>query len=227
MAKIRVMVIDDHPAFREGLTRLLKEETDLEVIATLGDGFQAVESAKCLKPDVAVMDISMPRLNGIEAAKQIREVSPGTVILMVSAFNYPSYVLACLRAGAVGYLMKDASLSKILASIRMIHAGDSVFDLKVTGKILRRLASGKAEMSQDQELHPRELQVLDLAAKGRGNKEIGNQLSISERTVQTHLVNVFRKLQVNSRTEAIIRALKEGWLVLDELTAKEESSIKP
>ena len=225
MEKIRVMVIDDHPAFREGLTRLLREETDIEIIATLGDGLQALESAKVMRPDVAIMDISMPGLNGIEAAKQIREVSPNTAVLMVSAFRYPSYVLACLRAGAVGYLLKDASMFKIISSIRMVHAGDSVFDLKVTGKVLFNLASGKAGMEQDQELHPRELQVLDLAAKGRGNKEIGNQLSISERTVQTHLVNIFRKLQVNSRTEAIIRALKEGWLVLDDLTAKSGSSL--
>jgi len=225
MAKIRVMVIDDHPTFREGLTRLLREETDMEIIATLGDGMQALESARDLKPDVAVMDISMPRLNGIEAAKQIREVSPDTAIIMVSAFNYPSYVLACLRAGAVGYLMKDASLYKVISAIRMVHAGDSVFDLNVTGKILRRLAAGKVEMSRDQELHPREMQVLNLAARGSGNKEIGHQLSISERTVQTHLVNIFRKLQVSSRTEAIIHALKEGWLVLDDITAKEETNI--
>jgi DNA-binding NarL/FixJ family response regulator len=226
MEKIRVMVIDDHPSFREGLTRLLQEEADIEIIATLGDGLQALESSRDLKPDVAVMDISMPKLNGIEAAKQIREVSPDTAVLMISAYNYPSYVLACLRAGAAGYLMKDASLSKIISSIRMIYAGDSVFDLKVTGKILRRLATGKVAMSRDRELYSRELQVLDLVAQGRGNKEIGNQLNISERTVQTHLVNIFRKLEVNSRTEAIIRALKEGWLVLDELAAaKEESGI--
>ena len=159
----------------------------------------------------------------LKTAKQIGDVSPDTAILMVSAYNYPSYVLASLRAGAVGYLMKNASLSKIISAIRMIHSGGSVFDLKVTGKILCRLAAGKVEMNQDQELHPRELQVLDLAAQGKGNKEIGNQLSISERTVQTHLVNIFRKLQVNSRTEAIIRALKEGWLILDDLTAKEEN----
>ena len=218
MEKIRVMVIDDHPMFREGLTSLLREEADIDVVATLGDGLQAMDSARELKPDVAVMDISMPGLNGIEAAKQIRDVSPDTAVLMVSAFNYPAYVLACLRAGAVGYLMKNASLSKIISAIRMIHAGGSVFDLSVTGKVLRRLAAGKIDLSQDQELHPRELQVLDLAAKGNGNKEIGDQLSISERTVQTHLVNIFRKLQVNSRTEAIIRALKEGWLALDDLT---------
>lgn len=222
MEKIRVMVIDDHPAFREGLTRLLKDETDMEVIATLGDGQQALESAIDLKPDVVVMDISMPVLNGIEAAKQIKEISPDTAVLMVSAYNYPSYVLACLRAGAVGYLMKNASLRKIISAIRLIHAGDSVFDLKVTGKVLRNLASDKVETKQDQELHPRELEVLDLAARGRGNKEIGNQLCISERTVQTHLVNIFRKLEVKTRTEAIIRALKEGWLTLDDITVREK-----
>jgi DNA-binding NarL/FixJ family response regulator len=225
MENIRVMVIDDHPTFREGLARLLREDNDIEVVATLGDGIQALESVKRLKPDVAVMDISMPGLNGIEAAKQIREIAPDTAVLMVSAYNYPSYVLDCLRAGAVGYLMKDASLGKIISAIRMIHAGDSVFDMKVTGKILRRLADVKNEMNQDQELHPRELEVLELAAQGRGNKEIGNQLSISQRTVQTHLVNIFRKLEVNSRTEAVIRALKEGWLVLDVLPLQEETSI--
>jgi DNA-binding NarL/FixJ family response regulator len=219
---IRVMVVDDHPSFREGLARLLQKETDLEIIATLDDGLHALESVRVLKPDVVIMDISMPKMNGIEAAKQIREAFPETAILIVSAYNYPSYILQCLRAGVVGYLTKEASLRKIISTIRMIHAGDSVFDLKVTGNILRRLAGGKPEMNRDRELHPRELQVLSLTAKGKGNKEISNQLNISERTVQTHLVNIFRKMQVNSRTEAVIRALKEGWLVIDELMDKEE-----
>jgi NarL family two-component system response regulator LiaR len=221
------MVVDDHPSFREGLTRLLQEETDMEVTATLEDGLQAVESAKNLKPDVAIMDISMPGLNGIEAAKQIRDVSPNTAILMVSAHNFPSYVLACLRAGAAGYLMKNASLDKIISAIRMIHTGGSVYDMKVTGKILHSLTASKVEKNQDNELHPRELQILELAAKGKCNKEIAQDLSISDRTVQTHLVNIFRKLQVNSRTEAIIRALKEGWLTMDDLTTAEESGTSP
>jgi DNA-binding NarL/FixJ family response regulator len=223
MEKIKVIVIDDHPSFREGLTRLLREEIDIEVIATLEDGNQAVESAKSLHPDVAVMDISMPGLNGIEAAKQIREVSPNTAVLMVSAHNFPSYVLACLRAGAAGYLMKNSSLKKIISAIRMVQIGGSVFDMKVAGKVLHGLTAGKVETSQGNELHPRELQILELAAKGKGNKEIARELSISDRTVQTHLVNIFRKLQVNSRTEAIIRSLKEGWLTLDDLNVPDES----
>ena len=223
MEKIRLMVIDDHPSFREGLTRLLQEETDMEVIATLEGGSQAVESARGLKPDVAIMDISMPGLNGIEAAKQIREVSPDTEVLMVSAHNFPSYVLACLRAGAAGYLMKNASLKKIISAIRMVHTGGSVYDMKVAGKTLRGLTASNVETNRGNELHSRELQILDLAAKGKGNKEIAKELSISERTVQTHLVNIFRKLQVNTRTEAVIRALKEGLLTLDDLTPKKES----
>ncbi len=220
MKKITVMVVDDHPTFREGLSSLLREEADVEVVATVEDGTQAVEAAQNLKPEIVIMDISMPRLNGIEAAKRIREVSPDTAMLMLSAFNYPTYVLTSLRAGAAGYLTKDTPLEKIVSALRMIHAGGSVFDLKVAGKILNRMASGKIETGP--ELHPRELQILDLAAQGKVNKEIGNELSISERTVQTHLVNIFRKLRVNSRTEAIIRALKEGWLVLEDLTPSEE-----
>jgi DNA-binding NarL/FixJ family response regulator len=221
MEMIRVMVIDDHPSFREGLTRLLQEETDMEVIATLDSGVQAVGSAQSLKPDVAIMDISMPGLNGIEAAKQIREVSPNTAVLMVSAHSCPSYVVACLRAGTAGYLMKDSSLAKIISAIRMVHTGGSVFDMKIAGKVLRSLTADKVETNQYRELHPRELQVLDLTAKGKGNKEIAKELSISDRTVQTHLVNIYRKLQVNSRTEAVITALKEGWLNLEDLTPEE------
>jgi DNA-binding NarL/FixJ family response regulator len=220
MEKITVMVVDDHPTFREGLASLLREEADIDVVGTLEDGLQALEIARSQKPEIVVMDISMPGLNGIEAAKQIREISPDTAILMLSAFNYPTYVMTSLKAGAAGYLTKDTPLDKIVSAIRMIHSGGSVFDLKVAGKILNRMASGKLETSP--ELHPRELQILDLAAQGKVNKEIGNQLSISERTVQTHLVNIFRKLGVNSRTEAIIRALKEGWLVLEDLTPSED-----
>jgi len=223
MDKIRVMVADDHPTFREGLTSLLRDQNDIDVIATPGDGLDALEMAKSLKPDIAIIDISMPRLNGIEAAKQIKELYPGMGIVIISAYNYPSYILAALRAGAAGYLMKNASLDKIINAIHMVYSGGSVFDLNVTGKILRRLATGKVDKSKEmEELHPREIEVLNLAARGDANKEIGNRLNISERTVQTHLVNIFRKLQVSSRTEAIIHALKEGWIILDELTSEED-----
>jgi DNA-binding NarL/FixJ family response regulator len=152
----------------------------------------------------------------------MKEVSPDTAVLMVSAYSYPSYVLAALRSGAAGYLLKDTPLSEIINAIRMVNSGEAVFDMKATGKILRRLANDGTDRRKTEELQPRELEVLNLAAKGVGNKEIATKLSISERTVQTHLVNVFRKLHVNSRTEAVLYALKEGWLNMDDLPDKEE-----
>jgi DNA-binding NarL/FixJ family response regulator len=218
--KIKIMVADDHPAFRDGLSRLLQEESDLEVVATPGDGEEAVELALKLKPKVIIMDISMPKLNGIEAAKQIKSTLPETAILMVSAYSYQSYVLAALNAGAAGYLLKNAPLQELKKAIRLIYSGEGVFDMKVTGHLIRKLASDKAEKKQDSgTLHPRELEILTSTAKGMSNKEIASQLSISERTVQTHLVNIFRKMQVSSRTEAVLRGLRIGWLTLDDLPA--------
>ena len=223
MDKIRVLIADDHPAFREGLCRLLRDEKDLEVVSVVGDGESAVESAKQFKPDVAIVDISMPKLNGIEAAKQIKEFSSETAVLMVSAYSYPSYVLAALRGGAAGYLLKDTPLSDIINAIRMVNSGEAVFDMKATGKILRRIANDKSNGNRVvEELQPREIEVLNLAAKGVGNKEIATKLNISERTVQTHLVNVFRKLHVSSRTEAVLYALKEGWLTMEDLPDRED-----
>jgi DNA-binding NarL/FixJ family response regulator len=166
----------------------------------------------------------MPKLNGIEAAKQIKLASPMTAILMVSAYSYPSYVLAALRAGAAGYLLKNAPLHELISAVRLVHSGEGVFDLKATGKILRRLATDKVEKRKDLEDCIRVNFRYRPGFKGVGNKEIANQLGISERTVQTHLVNIFRKLRVSSRTEAVLHALKEGWLTLDDLPNRDETA---
>ncbi len=218
MDKIKIMVVDDHPAFRDGLSRLLREEPDLEVVATPGDGEQAVDMASKLKPDVIVMDISMPKMNGIEAARLIKTQVPETAILMVSAYSYQSYILASLRAGAAGYLLKNAPLHELVKAIHMVASGEGVFNMKVTGSLLRQLAQEKSENNKDiEELHSREIQVLSYTARGMSNKAIAEQLNISERTVQSHLVNIFRKLQVSSRTEAVLQGLRRGWLTLDDL----------
>ena len=187
------------------------------------DGAEAVRLAKELLPDVAIIDVAMPGINGIEAATQIKAACPGTAILMMSAYRYETYMLASLRAGAAGYLLKNIPLRDLINAIRLVHAGEGVFDLKATSKILSRVAGDKGEKRRDLEgLRRRELEVLRLAAKGLGNKEIAAELVISERTVQTHLVNIFRKLRVSSRTAAVFTALKEGWLTLDDLPPKEE-----
>lgn len=223
MRKIKIMIADDHPAFRDGLSRLLQEENDLEVVGTPGDGQEAVDLAFKLKPNVIIMDISMPKMNGIEAAKQIKTNIPETAILMVSAYSYQSYVMASLNAGAAGYLLKNSPLQELKKAIRLIFSGEGVFDMKVTGHLLRKLAAEKTEKHQDAEgLHARELEILTSTAKGMSNKEIASQLNISERTVQTHLVNIFRKMQVSSRTEAVLQGLKIGWLTLDDLPANPE-----
>jgi len=219
MEKICVLVADSHPVFREGLCRFLEEEKDIEVVARAADGEEAVRLAKEFQPDMVIIDVALPKLNGIEAAKQIKLAYPTTAILMISAYGYESYMLASLRAGAAGYVLKDAPVSKLISAIRLIYTGETVFDLKAISKILAHLAAERGdERRRLVELHDRELEILNLAAKGLSNKAIASELGISERTVQTHMVNIFRKLEVGSRTEAVIHALREGWVTLDDLT---------
>ena len=218
MEKIRVLVADDHPAFREGLVRVMVEQGDIEVIAQAGDGEEAVKLAEQLCPDVALLDVAMPKLNGIEATKSIKAACPNTAVLIVSAYGYGPYVLGAIEAGASGYLLKDARLRELVSAVRSLHAGEKVLDPAVARKVLDRLsyATGKSrEASPD--LHQRELEVLKLTAKGLSNKEIASALSISVRTVQAHLVNIFTKLGVKSRTEAVVHALREGWFTIDDL----------
>lgn len=218
MEKIRVLVADDHPAFREGLVQIMAEQGDIEVIAQAGDGEEAVKLASQLRPDVAVLDVAMPKLNGIEATKSIKAACPNTAVLIVSAYAYGPYVLGAIEAGASGYLLKDARLWELVSAVRSLHAGEKVLDPAVARKVLDRLpyATGKSREAFPH-LHQRELEVLKLTAKGLSNKEIASALSISVRTVQAHLVNIFTKLGVKSRTEAVIHALREGWFTIDDL----------
>lgn len=219
MNKIRVMVVDDHPGFRDGLCRFIEDEDDLDVIARPADGEEAVRLAGELQPDVIIMDVSMPKLNGIEATKEIKALSPATAIIMVSAYSYEAYTLGSLQAGAAGYMLKNAPVTQLVSAIRLVNTGETVLDIEATRQMLRRLSylENGQDASDSTELYPRELEVLRQVAKGRSNKEIARQLLISERTVQTHLVNIFRKLNVSSRTEAVLHGLKRGWILLDEL----------
>lgn len=217
--KIKVLVADDHPTFRDGLCRFLEDEEDIEIVAKPQNGKQAVILAKELQPDVAIIDVSMPELNGIEATKQIKSACPDIAILMVSAFDYESYIRASLQAGAAGYMLKTAPTSELVSAIRLVSIGEAVFDMKTAGRIMHNLfVNGDEEGGAFARLYPREIEILKQAAKGKSNKAIGEELVISERTVQTHMVHIFKKLEVGSRTEAVLRALKDGCITIDDLS---------
>jgi two-component system, NarL family, response regulator LiaR len=218
MEKIKVVIADNHPAFREGLCRLLSDEKELEVVGQAADGEEVVSLSKELKPDVAIVDVAMPKLSGIEATKLIKESSPNTAVLIVSAFNYQTYILASLRAGAAGYLTKDTPIRELVTAVRLAYAGDGIIDRSAANNIIRHLIADKDGPKGNLDLYPREIEVLKLTAKGMRNKEIAKELTISERTVQAHLSNIFNKLEVDSRTEAVLQALKQGWLDICDLS---------
>ncbi len=202
------------------MQRLLWDHDDIDVVGQASDGDEAVSLAARLKPDVAVVDVSMPRLNGIEATRQIKQSCPSTAILILSAFNNDPYVFNAIEVGAAGYMLKNARIRDIIAGIRALHEGETVLDASVASKVFQRAAvrGGKPIIKdRSRRLHQRELEVLKLAAKGKSNKEIADKLVISVRTVQTHLVNIFHKLNVGSRTEAVLHALREGWITLEDL----------
>jgi NarL family two-component system response regulator LiaR len=214
---ITVLVADDHTAVRDGFCRLINDEKDMQVVGKSSTGEQTVSLAKQLKPDVAVIDVSMPGLNGIDAAKQIKFECPGTAILMVSAYDNESFVTAALQSGAAGYLLKSDPFSEVINVIRMVHCGKVVVNFQVAGQVLHMLEKNRQRDVNSEQLSNRELELLRLVAKGISNKQISEKLSISEHTVETHLINIFRRLGVTSRTKAVLTAIKKGWLTLDDV----------
>ncbi len=219
MSPIRILLADDHVLVREGTRRILEREPDLEVIAEAGDGREAVALATRERPDVAIVDISMPVMNGIEATKGIKAASPKTAVLVLSAYDDDEYVFAILEAGAAAYLLKNARSSQVIDAVRRVCAGESVLDPGVASKVLRRISAGEPdrEPSRENALTERELDVLRLAARGLSNREIAQLLVLSPRTVQAHLANIFGKLQASSRTEAVMTGLRRGLLTLEDI----------
>ncbi|MFC1919318.1 response regulator, partial [Chloroflexota bacterium] len=209
---------DDHPPFREGLVKLFAQEEDIATVAEASNGVEAVELACELLPDVVIVDMSMPKLGGVEAIKRIKTACPSIAILVLSAYGDDPYVFGSLEAGASGYLLKNVRVKELIAAIRSVNAGELVLDPSVSRKVLGRLTSSKIEAENETgNLQQRELEVLKLAARGESNKQIADELYISVRTVQAHLASVFSKLEVGSRTEAIAHALKEGWFTVEDL----------
>jgi NarL family two-component system response regulator LiaR len=219
LGKIRVLLAEDHVLVREGTRELLRRERDMEVVGEAGDGEEAIELVTKLRPDVVLMDIAMPKVNGIEATKRIKELYPATAVLILTAYDNEQYIFALLEAGAAGYLLKNVRRAELIDAVRAVYAGESVLHPVVTRKVLERFKRTKGRPGEEgggDILSEREMEVLRLASKGISNKDIARELVVSVRTVQAHLGNIFNKLGVGSRTEAVLYALRRGWFSLEE-----------
>lgn len=218
--KTRIFIADDHAMLREGMRNLLEKEKDFEVVGEAADGEEAVQMAAKLKPDIVIMDIVMPKLNGIEATKQIKQVSPSTALLILTAYSDIRYIIGLLEAGACGYLLKNSPGKDVIRAIRAVRSGESVLDSEVTRKLVQRLASlskSPDEREAGGQLTSREIEILKWAARGLSNKELSEKLFISLRTVKAHMTNIFNKLGCSSRTDAIIKGLKQGYIDLNDI----------
>lgn len=212
---IRLVIADDHPVYRDGLARLLSEIGGFDVVGVAADGVEAVELAASLAPDVVVMDIRMPNLDGIEATRRITAASPSTGVVVLSMFEDDELVFAAVRAGARGYLLKDADDDEIAAVLRGIARGEAIFGPTTARRLLDMLGRAPEQSEQTAsnpfpQLTQREQEVLELLARGKRNATIADELFLSERTVRNYVSNVFTKLQVADRAQAIVAARDAG-----------------
>lgn len=217
---IRVVLAEDHTLVREGTRQILERTGTVSVVAEAADGRQAVEVVDRHEPDVAIIDIGMPGINGIEATRIIKQQHPQVSVLVLSMHDDEEFIFAVLDAGAAGYLLKDVAGHQLINAVEAVHAGESVLHPAVAHKILVRLASREGRQGRPETgcaLTSREIEVLRLAARGMANKQIGLALDLSVRTVQAHLSSVFHKLGVGSRTEAVLQGLRRGWFSIEEL----------
>lgn len=213
-SQIRVLLADDHAVVRAGICQFMEQADDITVIAEAGHGQEAMDLITQIQPDVAVLDIQMPKASGIEVTRWVREHHREVGVLILTAYDDDPYVLAVIQAGANGYILKTASPEEIIQAVKDVHEGKSALDSEIIQKMVAQVSSGIQEQPVDK-LTERELEVLALVAKGYTNKAIGVQLGISDRTVQGHLAHIFSKLQSASRTEAVMRAVSLGWLPSD------------
>jgi DNA-binding NarL/FixJ family response regulator len=214
---IRVVLADDHAVVRKGIREFLEQSGNIYVVAEAADGVEAVALVGEHAPDVAVLDVQMPGLTGIEATRRIKTEFPAVRVLILTAYDDDPYIFALLQAGASGYVLKTADSGELVNAVEAVFRGESALDPAVAQKVVQQLTSGRPLGAQatTEPLTEREIEVLRLAAKGLTNKAIGQALGISDRTVQGHLANIYGKLGVGSRTEAVTEALKQGWIVLE------------
>jgi NarL family two-component system response regulator LiaR len=213
---IRVLVVDDHAIVRRGIGALLATEPGIDVVGEAYDGQEAVAEVARLRPDVVLMDIVMPGMDGLEATRRITASAPDTRVLVLTSFAGDDQVFPAIRAGALGYLLKDSRPDELVAAIRQVHNGESWLHPLVARRLLQELSPRAGQEAQDEALTPRELEVLQLVAQGHTNRQIAEELSISEATVRTHMSKILGKLHLGSRTQAALYALREGIATLHD-----------
>ncbi len=225
MTKIRILIADDHRVVREGLAAILKSRNDMDVVGEATNGFEVIEKTKELKPDVILMDISMPQMNGVEATRAIRKISPEIGIVVLTMHDDDATIFELVRTGVHGYLLKDADSSEIIKAIQSIYKGESVIHPAIARKILSEFSNLGSEQDkkaprQVYNLSTREVDVLRRVAKGKTNKEIASELQLSEKTIKNHVRNIFHKMGVYDRTEAAMKGVQEGIIDLEQSAPK-------
>jgi len=217
MAEIKIVIVDDHEMVRNGLSVMLEREEDFTVIGEANNGKEAVELVGKLQPDVVLMDLRMPEMDGVEAMRLIRAKDDSVEFLVLTTFDSDEYIFDAIEAGAKGYLLKDTSREELFKAVRTVNRGESLIEPAVVSRVLDRLTQLSQRVARGPDpltLSDRELEVLQLMAKGSANKQIAGDLSITESTVKTHVANIFQKLEVSHRTEAVTKAMSQGIIKL-------------
>lgn len=213
---VRVLVVDDHVVVRRGIRALLSTDSGLRVVGEAANGAQAIRAAADLSPDVILMDLVMPEVDGIEAVKQIKAHEPSARILVLTSFSTDDKVLPALKAGALGYLLKDSGPDELIQAIYQVYRGESSLHPQIARKLLREIVAGESRPETADPLTPREVEVLKLVAQGQSNHDIATELKVSEATVRTHVSSILAKLHLASRTQAALYALRSGLASLDQ-----------
>ena len=214
MEDIKLMIVDDHTVVRDGLAAMFGREEGFTVAGEASNGQEAVDRAREIKPDIVLMDLRMPELNGVEAMRRIKTEDPDIQFIVLTTYDSDEFIFDAIEAGARGYLLKDASREELFQAVNAVHRGESLIQPGVATKVLDRLAKLSRQVADTDVLSEREIEVLRLMATGAGNKEIATDLSISESTVKTHVANIFQKLDASARTEAVTKALQQGLIKL-------------